>query len=130
MTLRDNGVKAIEELMKKKGRFDYILLETTGLADPGRFFLVKLYCTFVYCHCTMEILTQLNVLICNNNNNNKIASTLVQLSLVGCEPSTLHCVVNSCERYMEMLGKFSTENYLKIKFALYAALRRFTVFSP
>jgi hypothetical protein len=21
--------------MKKKGRFDYILLETTGLADPG-----------------------------------------------------------------------------------------------
>lgn len=34
-TNRDNGVKAIENLMKKKGRFDYILLETTGLADPG-----------------------------------------------------------------------------------------------
>ena len=33
---RDNGVKAIENLMTKKGRFDYILLETTGLADPGR----------------------------------------------------------------------------------------------
>ncbi len=32
---RDNGVKAIENLMKKKGKFDYILLETTGLADPG-----------------------------------------------------------------------------------------------
>lgn len=28
-------MKAIESLMKKKGRFDYILLETTGLADPG-----------------------------------------------------------------------------------------------
>jgi hypothetical protein len=28
-------VKAIEDLMKKRGRFDYILLETTGLADPG-----------------------------------------------------------------------------------------------
>ena len=28
-------MKAIENLMKKKGRFDYILLETTGLADPG-----------------------------------------------------------------------------------------------
>jgi len=28
-------VKAIENLMKKKGKFDYILLETTGLADPG-----------------------------------------------------------------------------------------------
>jgi G3E family GTPase len=32
---RDNGVVAIENLMKKKGKFDYILLETTGLADPG-----------------------------------------------------------------------------------------------
>ena len=32
---RDNGVRAIENLMKKKGKFDYILLETTGLADPG-----------------------------------------------------------------------------------------------
>lgn len=26
---------AIESLMKKSGAFDYILLETTGLADPG-----------------------------------------------------------------------------------------------
>lgn len=33
---RDVGVKAIENLMAKKGRkFDYVLLETTGLADPG-----------------------------------------------------------------------------------------------
>lgn len=29
-------MKAIENLMKKKGKFDYILLETTGLADPGK----------------------------------------------------------------------------------------------
>ncbi len=29
------GVNAIESLMAKKGKFDYILLETTGLADPG-----------------------------------------------------------------------------------------------
>ncbi|KAF9929292.1 COBW domain-containing protein 1 [Linnemannia zychae] len=34
-TVKDNGVLAIESLMKKKGKFDYILLETTGLADPG-----------------------------------------------------------------------------------------------
>jgi G3E family GTPase len=34
---RDIGVVAIENLMKKKGKFDYILLETTGLADPGFF---------------------------------------------------------------------------------------------
>ena len=33
---RDNGVKAIENLMTKRGKFDYILLETTGLADPGK----------------------------------------------------------------------------------------------
>lgn len=32
---RDTGVNAIESLMAKKGKFDYILLETTGLADPG-----------------------------------------------------------------------------------------------
>lgn len=34
-SVKDNGVKAIETLMQKKGKFDYILLETTGLADPG-----------------------------------------------------------------------------------------------
>ncbi|RIA89429.1 COBW domain-containing protein 2-like protein [Glomus cerebriforme] len=34
-SVKDNGVKAIENLMQKKGSFDYILLETTGLADPG-----------------------------------------------------------------------------------------------
>lgn len=33
--VRDTGVAAIESLMEKKGKFDYILLETTGLADPG-----------------------------------------------------------------------------------------------
>lgn len=32
---RDSGVNAIETLMAKQGTFDYILLETTGLADPG-----------------------------------------------------------------------------------------------
>ena len=34
-SLKDPGVKAIEGLMKRRGKFDYILLETTGLADPG-----------------------------------------------------------------------------------------------
>lgn len=38
---RDSGVNAIESLMEKKGAFDYILLETTGLADPGN--LVPLF---------------------------------------------------------------------------------------
>ena len=34
-SVKDNGVAAIENLMKKRGKFDYILLETTGLADPA-----------------------------------------------------------------------------------------------
>ncbi|KAL2023019.1 hypothetical protein VTK56DRAFT_3929 [Thermocarpiscus australiensis] len=34
-SVKDTGVAAIESLMDKKGKFDYILLETTGLADPG-----------------------------------------------------------------------------------------------
>lgn len=32
---RDNGVAAIENLMERRGKFDHILLETTGLANPG-----------------------------------------------------------------------------------------------
>ncbi|KAH0301685.1 cobW-domain-containing protein, partial [Aureobasidium melanogenum] len=34
-SVKDSGVAAIESLMEKRGAFDYILLETTGLADPG-----------------------------------------------------------------------------------------------
>jgi G3E family GTPase len=32
---RDDGFAAIQELVAQRGAFDYILLETTGLADPG-----------------------------------------------------------------------------------------------
>ncbi|KAF1987505.1 vitamin b12 biosynthesis, cobw-like protein [Aulographum hederae CBS 113979] len=34
-TAKDTSVNAIESLMARRGAFDYILLETTGLADPG-----------------------------------------------------------------------------------------------
>lgn len=34
-SVKDSGVNAIESLMDRRGTFDYILLETTGLADPG-----------------------------------------------------------------------------------------------
>ncbi|KAH8691578.1 CobW domain protein [Talaromyces proteolyticus] len=34
-SVKDSGVQAIESLMDRRGSFDYILLETTGLADPG-----------------------------------------------------------------------------------------------
>lgn len=40
---RDNGVKAIENLMLKRGKFDYVLLETTGLADPGNIELFEIF---------------------------------------------------------------------------------------
>ncbi|KAG6807948.1 hypothetical protein H0H93_000790, partial [Arthromyces matolae] len=33
--IKDSGIAAIEKLMQRKGAFDHILLETTGLADPG-----------------------------------------------------------------------------------------------
>ncbi len=36
-SIKDTGIAAIEKLMKRKGAFDHILLETTGLADPGSF---------------------------------------------------------------------------------------------
>lgn len=39
-SIKDTGIAAIEKLMARKGAFDYILLETTGLADPGD----KLFC--------------------------------------------------------------------------------------
>jgi G3E family GTPase len=34
-SIKDIGIAAIEKLMQQRGAFDYILLETTGLADPG-----------------------------------------------------------------------------------------------
>ncbi|KAJ7164616.1 CobW/HypB/UreG, nucleotide-binding domain-containing protein [Mycena crocata] len=34
-SIKDTGIAAIEKLMERKGGFDHILLETTGLADPG-----------------------------------------------------------------------------------------------
>lgn len=34
-SVRDTGLNAIISLMEQKGRFDQIVLETTGLADPA-----------------------------------------------------------------------------------------------
>ncbi|KAL1495499.1 hypothetical protein AB1Y20_016864 [Prymnesium parvum] len=34
-SVRDDFTTAVERLMEVKGRFDYILIETTGMADPG-----------------------------------------------------------------------------------------------
>lgn len=32
---KDAGVRALEQLVRRRGQFDYLLLETTGLADPA-----------------------------------------------------------------------------------------------
>lgn len=34
-SVKSNAVLAMEKLMEKQGKFDYVLIETTGLADPG-----------------------------------------------------------------------------------------------
>ena len=34
-SVKDSGVAALESLAEREGDFDYILLETTGVADPG-----------------------------------------------------------------------------------------------
>src|ERR687897_3746492 len=34
-TVRGDLIRIIEGLMKRRDKFDYILIETTGLADPG-----------------------------------------------------------------------------------------------
>ncbi|CAA20480.1 COBW domain-containing protein C15D4.05 [Schizosaccharomyces pombe] len=34
-TVKDNGIKALEKIMRQKGRFDNIVIETTGIANPG-----------------------------------------------------------------------------------------------
>ncbi|KAL8710625.1 MAG: hypothetical protein Q9220_004849 [cf. Caloplaca sp. 1 TL-2023] len=34
-SIKDTGVAAIESLITRRGLFDYIILETSGLADPG-----------------------------------------------------------------------------------------------
>ncbi|KAL9580185.1 MAG: hypothetical protein Q9212_004645 [Teloschistes hypoglaucus] len=34
-SIKDTGLAAIESLISRRGAFDYVILETTGLADPG-----------------------------------------------------------------------------------------------
>lgn len=34
-SIKDSGVAAIEALIAREREFDYVVLETTGMADPG-----------------------------------------------------------------------------------------------
>ncbi|GAB7331573.1 hypothetical protein MBLNU13_g02955t1 [Cladosporium sp. NU13] len=51
-SVKDQGVNALESLMERNGAFDYILLETTGLADPGNiapvFWVDEGLCSTIY----------------------------------------------------------------------------------
>ena len=68
-SFRDNGVKAIENLMTKRGKFDYILLETTGLADPGPiasiFWLDEELCSDIYLDGERTYRPYMNPYLCN-----------------------------------------------------------------
>ncbi|KAB0362359.1 hypothetical protein FD754_006515 [Muntiacus muntjak] len=69
-SVKDNGLRAIENLMKKKGKFDYILLETTGLADPELLELnprstysLKLIVSICFSTTKLEIILIVNTII-------------------------------------------------------------------
>lgn len=65
---RDSGVNAIESLMERKGAFDYILLETTGLADPGNiaplFWVDKGLGSTIYLDGIVTLIDAKNILKC------------------------------------------------------------------
>eukprot|EP00111_Clytia_hemisphaerica_P010324 TCONS_00030201-protein len=77
-SVKDNGIKAIENLMTKRGKFDYILLETTGLANPApiasSFWLDDALCSDLYLD---GIITVVDSKFCAKQitNENKEAST-------------------------------------------------------
>ncbi|KAI9189113.1 hypothetical protein H9P43_000541 [Blastocladiella emersonii ATCC 22665] len=64
-SVKDTGVRAIEALMEKRGKFDYILLETTGLADPqpiiSMFWMDAELCSQVYLDGVITVVDGKNV---------------------------------------------------------------------
>lgn len=68
-TVKDNGVLAIEQLIaRSKGAIDYILLETTGIADPApiakMFWLDEALASNVYIDSVITVLDSENILTC------------------------------------------------------------------
>lgn len=68
-TVKDNGVLAIESLIQKsKGKIDYILLETTGIADPApiakMFWLDEGLASNVYIDGVVTVLDSEHILEC------------------------------------------------------------------
>lgn len=68
-TVKDNGVVAIEQLIERsRGSIDYILLETTGIADPApiakMFWLDEALASNVYIDAVVTVLDSENILSC------------------------------------------------------------------
>ncbi|TKA72831.1 hypothetical protein B0A55_06041 [Friedmanniomyces simplex] len=67
-SVKDSGVNAIESLMDRQGNFDYILLETTGLADPGNiaplFWVDEGLGSTIYLDGIVTLVDAKNVLMC------------------------------------------------------------------
>lgn len=67
-TVKDSGVAAIENLMTKKGNFDLIMLETTGIADPGpianMFWLDSALASSIYLDGIVTVLDATNIVKC------------------------------------------------------------------
>lgn len=86
-TVKDNGVQAIENLMKRKGKFDYILLETSGVADPGPianiFWLDDGLASELYLDGIVTVLDAENILksLDDVNENDGISTAHVQIAL-------------------------------------------------
>ncbi|KAG7191458.1 uncharacterized protein KQ657_003134 [Scheffersomyces spartinae] len=68
-TVKDNGVLAIEELIRKsKNKIDYILLETTGIADPApiakMFWIDEGLASNVYIDGVVTVVDGVNIVSC------------------------------------------------------------------
>lgn len=68
-TVKDNGVQAIEQLIENsRGKIDYILLETTGIADPApiakMFWLDEGLSSNVYIDGVVTVLDAQNIIKC------------------------------------------------------------------
>lgn len=92
-TVKDNGVVAIEQLIEKsKDKIDYILLETTGIADPSpiarMFWLDEGLSSNVYIDGVITVLDTQNIITCledvgghwHRSNNHLKASQLEELT--------------------------------------------------
>lgn len=84
-TVKDSGVIAIEKLMEKKGKFDYILLETTGIADPGpianMFWLDDALASTIYLDGIITVLDAQSIIErLDDTNNESLTTASIQVS--------------------------------------------------